>query len=139
MSARDDFPPIPHGVNVPGGWGALHLRMCAEIDRLRAWKIEAIDVLAMWDQCYDELDQAGHAARLGEIKPYHVLRWIETAIDQLRSSAAEQEQLVGDMVDLVAERARVIDERDRLRDRLRNLLHWVFPGEVILPIDMDTP
>ena len=34
MAARQDFPPIPNGANVPGGWGHLHARMCDEIDRL---------------------------------------------------------------------------------------------------------
>jgi hypothetical protein len=40
VSARDDYPPIPNGVNRAGGWGLLHKRMCDEIDRLRlalAW------------------------------------------------------------------------------------------------------
>lgn len=36
MSASADYPPIPNGVNRPGGWGLLHKRMCEEIDRLRA-------------------------------------------------------------------------------------------------------
>jgi hypothetical protein len=35
MSASTDYPPIPNGVNRPGGWGLLHKRMCEEIDQLR--------------------------------------------------------------------------------------------------------
>ena len=43
MSARDDYPPIPVGVNRPGGWGLLHKQMCDEIDRLRVGMFLAID------------------------------------------------------------------------------------------------
>lgn len=60
-------------------------------------------------------------------------------IDRLRESSdalvAEHQRLVSDIVDLVAERARVIDERDQLR----NPPHWIFAGEEIRPIGGVTP
>lgn len=45
-----------------------------ELDELRAWKAEALEVLAAWEQVWESVGKPG---RLGESKPISVLRYLE--------------------------------------------------------------
>ena len=54
-----------------------HAALIAEIDNLRRWKAEAVQVLTDWQQCYDTLAEAGHPAPLGMSMARHVAGYLK--------------------------------------------------------------
>jgi hypothetical protein len=71
MSARDDYPQLARA------WGTDIARALDEIDNLRRWKDEAMQVLAEWQQCYDTLAESGHPAPLGMSMARHVAGYLK--------------------------------------------------------------
>lgn len=48
-----------------------------EIEQLRAWKAEALEVLAAWERVWEAVGKLGKPGPLGESKPISVLRYLE--------------------------------------------------------------
>lgn len=90
MSARDDYPAdgaLPPGVCELDS--QLYEDAMDEIDRLRRWRSEALDVLDEWDLVYDE---CGAPGPLGASKARAVLayvRGLHSEVADLRSAARE--------------------------------------------------
>lgn len=61
MSAWTDYPAIAiHTRNAPAGEAQSCRDALDEIDRLRRWKAEAIEVLQRWDDVAVRFDLSGH-------------------------------------------------------------------------------
>lgn len=72
--ARDDyFFPV-------SGWA--YETMISELDSLRRWKAEALEVITQWDACYDVLAAAGHPTQVGMRKSRHVAGYLKIAVDR---------------------------------------------------------
>lgn len=90
MSARDDYPYISHHSNTAGTNSDRQQcdEILNEIDRLRRWKAEAIEVLQHWDAVAERFDLSGH---LGEFTADAVGK----EIDRLRQRLEECDGFVG--------------------------------------------
>lgn len=74
MTARNDYP--AHRALLPGAYeldGQLYENAMDEIDRLRRWRSEAIDVLSEWQLLADHL--AAHAT-LGQSQAKSALAYV---------------------------------------------------------------
>jgi len=86
MTAAHDFPyprPLPNQPELMHAAYATFLAACDEIDRLRAWKAEALVVLAEWDEVWVA---AGKPGPLGTSKAAGLQRLLPD-LDHLRRAA----------------------------------------------------
>lgn len=56
------------------------VEVTGEVEQLRRWKAEALEVLGQWEICYDLLEAVGYRAPLGRSKAVYVADWIRERI-----------------------------------------------------------
>lgn len=79
MGARDDYP-VMNEATANVAFDREAQAALDEIDNLRRWKYEAMQVFAEWDECVGVLVEAGHPPPLGLSRARHVAGYIKIAV-----------------------------------------------------------
>ncbi len=120
MSAYDEYHHLTGNKFRTGALGAVDCdRAMDEIDRLRAWKADATQVIERWERCADAVEQMGYAGPLGGYKSDHVL----ATLGQLHATQhVDRDAMIGQLV-LDVDAAN--DRANRWAYKMTLLVGWV--------------